>query len=151
MRVGTFYIILLLAGLTTFCLALKQADSPETAIIGEWQELKWEYEKVNEGPEGVNKKYNSDETRWLAGQHLVIHESEKWTFLPGGKLKLSGKNRDKIVTWSLKGRGHVLELKYDDDMKESYNLTRLNENQMVLNFESDVQVKGIAKLTFEKI
>ncbi len=152
MKIGQIYIAILLAGSVSFFIMLKRSESPEKTIIGQWKEQKWEYEKVNR----VNgaaplRPYTSEETRYLAAQNLVIHESEKWTFLPGGKLKLSGRNSERIVAWHIKGRGHVLELRYDDNETETYNLTRLNDRQMVLNFESDVQVRGIAKLTFEKV
>jgi hypothetical protein len=61
-----------------------------------------------------------------------------------------GTDTAREVRWKLKGRGHILELEYDNRIVEHYNLTELNDNTMVLNFDSDIQVKGIAKLTFIK-
>jgi hypothetical protein len=148
MKITLFYLTVFLTGILVFVSLISSAPSPETVILGEWKEMKWEYEKVNKSE---NKDYSSLETQEQAGQHLIIHQAENWTFLPGGKLKLSGKKNDKIVSWRIKGRGHILELKYDNNTKEHYNLTRLDGDKMVLNFESDMQVRGIAKLTFEKL
>lgn len=148
MKITLAYLTAFLTGILVFVSLISSAPSPERTILGEWKELQWEYEKVNKSE---NTEYSSQETREQAGQHLVIHQAENWTFLPGGKLKLSGKNKNKIVSWRIKGRGHILELKYDNNTKEHYNLTRLDDDKMVLNFESDMQVRGIAKLTFEKL
>lgn len=137
--------------LIIFITLMNASESPEKLIIGSWNELEWDYEKVNIADWDKRKSEPLFDLESEIGQHLLIHEAETWTFLPNGKLKLKGTNGEKIVEWSIKGRGNILQLKYDKDIKENYNMTRLSNNRMVLNFESDIQARGIAKLTFEKV
>ena len=136
-------------GLTGSVVTLYVTPGPENIILGDWKESSWEYEKVNK----INKtdKPLAEEMRDQQTRNLIIHEAEVWRFLPGGKLKLIGKNSEEIVDWRLKGRGNILEIKHSSNVTEHYSLTELSSNKMVLNFETDVQVRGIAKLTFEKI
>jgi len=127
--------------------------NPEQLIIGTWTEKAWEYEKVNtirDLKELTRTDTMAQTVKDQLGKHLLIHSAEVWEFRESGLLVLKGKNSEKIARWKLKGRGHVLELEYEDKVKEHYNLTELTENNMVLNFDSDIQVKGIAKLTFDK-
>jgi hypothetical protein len=153
MKVLALYSIIFSLGVTAFVIMISAAPSPESLIIGEWSELAWEYEKVNSGGDDsfqVKEKL-SDELKKKIGKDLLIHEAETWTFLPNNRLKLSDGWSEKIVHWNIKGRGHILQLKYEGDIVENYNLTKLSDHVLVLNFESDVQARGIAKLTFEKL
>lgn len=143
-------ILLSLLGTALFgsIVTLYVQPGPEAVILGKWQESAWEYEKVDkiDGKE----KPEAHQIRDQHTENLVIHEAETWQFLPDKKLKLIGKNKEEIVEWHIKGRGNILELKHSSNMVEHYNLTELTPDKMVLNFESDIQVRGIAKLTFEK-
>lgn len=146
MRIWIIYIGGFLFGLTGFILLISSTHNPENAILGEWKENKWEYEKVD--------KPTQDSIEFkdvLVEQNLIIHKAETWTFLPKGRLRLTGEKLDKTVSWRIKGRGHILELRYDNNITEHYNLTELGDTKMVLNFELDMQVRGIARLTFEKL
>ena len=147
-RPGSIFLSLLGIALVSSVITLYVEPSPETIILGKWKELKWEYEKVNK----INGK-DKPEAEEMKSQHtekLVIHEAEVWQFLPDKKLKLIGKNREEIVEWHIKGRGNILELRHSSSVIEHYNLTELTGDIMVLNFETDIQVRGIAKLTFER-
>ena len=91
-----------------------------------------------------------NDVKKIIGQHLLIHEAETWKFLSNGKLVLKAGENERLVDWKIKGRGNILQLKYDDNVVENYNLTELDNNTMILNFDSEIQARGIAKLTFEK-
>lgn len=153
MKVGYIYIIILILGFVSFFFVIQAAPSPEKEIVGSWKELTWEYERFD----GFQKDTDfpiteSDYLKEVIGQELMIHQSETWHFLPDGYLILKSNTADdKVVKWRLKGRGHILQLKYKNNHTENINLTKLSNDQMVLNFESEVQARGIAKLTFEKI
>jgi hypothetical protein len=131
---------------------MSNAESPENLIRGEWRELSWEYEKVDLPlNKGMDYAQIFPQLKQRISQDLIIHQAETWRFLPNGELILSDGEKEKKVKWRMKGRGHILQLIYDEDTFESYNLSELNDDTLVLNFESDIQARGIAKLTFERI
>lgn len=145
MRTILTYISVLTAGLLVFLLLIHGAPSPENQILGVWKELSWEYEFADEKD---GEKHITEDVKKSLGQDLIIHKAETWTFLPNGKLRLTGKNMDKTVSWRIKGRGHLLQILYDEDTLENYTLASLDDNTMNLNFETDVQARGIASLQF---
>lgn len=152
MKVWLQYIGVFGTGFLLFFVLINATHSPEQQILGEWKEMAWEYEMVDKADNDITHYSQvSDYVKNSMGQSLVIHKAEVWTFMPQGKLKLSGNDREETVTWRMKGRGHILELKHEDNTIEHYNLTELDNNKMVLNFDSDMQVRGVAKLTFEKL
>lgn len=138
--------------LVLFLTLISVSKSPEKTIEGEWNELIWEYEKVLKN-DTVNADYKEvkNYVKDKIGEKLVIHKAEKWIFQPNGKLLLKGIDYTKEVDWCMKGRGNILELKYDDDNVEHYNLTELSKDKLILNFDTDKHTSGIARLTFEKI
>lgn len=138
-------------GLVLFATLISMAKSPEATIEGEWKELAWEYEKVNKN-DTVNSDFIhvSSYVKDVAGLDLVIHKAEKWKFCPDGRLILQGKNYSKEIAWVIKGRGNILELKYGNNI-EHYSLTELSDNKLILNFDTNTNTRGIARLTFEKI
>lgn len=139
--------------LIILCLTVmtSMAENPEKKIEGVWKESIWEYEKVDKN-DTVSKDFNnvSGYVKEIASQNLVIHKAEKWIFKPNKKLILKGKNTTKEITWTIKGRGNILELKYNDNTVENYNLTEISDNKLVLNFNTNTDIRGIARLTFEK-
>lgn len=138
---------LILAGVL---MAFGFSRSPDKTIIGGWEERAWEYEKVNKlPPERNNYRDISEEVKQLIGQKLSIHTAETWLFLPNGKLLLYGPQGHRIIQWKMKGRGQVLELR-DNENIENYNITELNDSSMVINFDTDMEVRGIAKLSFAR-
>lgn len=155
MQVWKLYGLTLCVLIVGFVVLIHFSPSPESQILGSWQELAWEYEKVdkqtNDHSQGEGYQDISSYVKSTIGYHLIVHKAETWTFLPDGKLRLQGGDFEETVSWRIKGRGHILELRHDDNTIEHYNLTDLGNQTMVLNFESDLQVRGIAKLTFKKI
>jgi len=148
------YILLFLALAWTFVHLKHQVQSPERLIMGTWNERQWQYEKVN-APSDLKKLQAQDtmaqSVKDQLGKHLVVHSAEVWEFKREGLLVLHGRDTTKEVRWKLKGRGHILELEYANKVIEHYNLSELTSTNMALNFDSDIQVKGIAKLTFDKL
>ncbi len=147
-RLLFIYISVFALSMMGFVWMINSAPNPEKAILGQWTESAWEYERVNS---------RADKQHWeMLGKRetgMVIHKAETWSFLPNGKLILSKGNDYQVDTasWSIKGRGNVLEIRYDNGWREHYDLTRLTAEQMTLNFELDTQIKGVAKLTFDKL
>lgn len=148
----SWYVIgLSFMGLLLLIVILFQASqNPSRLLVGSWKELSWEYEKVNKNKsEKENLREISEEVKALIGQKLSIHQAETWLFRPNGDLLLKTKDGVKKLHWKLNGRGHVLELT-DSNNKENYNITELNDSTLVINFDTDMEVRGIAKLTFAK-
>lgn len=152
MKILFVYLTLFLAASFGMLWAMEGVESPEQSILGTWREQSWEYEKAYNRT--AKKAFRADtvsqRVKDQLGRHLIIHFAEQWDFNPDGTLMLVGADTTKQVSWKLKGRGHILELEYANHVIEHYNLTALNETTMVLNFDSDIQVKGIARLTFTK-
>jgi hypothetical protein len=150
LKIWLVYISVISLGLMCIAVMGSTAKNPAGLITGEWKELSWEYEKVNKADtERVHYKEISDEVKELMDEKLVIHTSETWQFLPNGKLKLHTAKGHKTLSWKLNGRGNLLEIK-DEKAKESYNISELNDTLLVINFDTDLEVRGIAKLTFIK-
>lgn len=146
------YITVFALSLMGFGWMINAVPSPEQVILGDWKEVAWEYERVNRRKGEMPAEHLIPETvRAQIGGNLIVHEAETWTFRPDGRLVLSKDGeQQQLADWRIKGRGHILELRYKQGGIAHYNLTELTNDQLVLNFELDTQVKGVAKLTFEK-
>ncbi len=143
----TGYIVSFLALILLFCLLLSSTSTRNDIIIGEWREVEWKYEKA---PQREKKDLTKDEKNAIT-KNLVIHKAEEWQFLPNGDviLRMNGKD-DKLMEWTLKGRGNILKLSQNDN-SEHYNLYKINDDELVLYFHTDLQAKGIVKLKFQRI
>ncbi len=152
MKIGVRYLALFGFSFLLFIVLMGSSESPESSIQGQWKELVWEYERVDKN-DTTQGDFNtvSQFVKNVVGENLIVHKAEKWIFKPNGQLILKGKNYTKEVNWSIKGRGNILEIKYDDNQYEHYNLTELSNDRLVLNFDTDTHTRGIARLTFEKI
>jgi hypothetical protein len=146
------YFLVLGIGIIIFIVLFSYSKTPEKSIMGEWQEVEWKYEKVNKiGDSVILNSTNTDNLKNLLGKNLIIHEAENWFFSDDGKLILKEGENSKTVNWRIKGRGHILKIKYENfDVIEYYNISRLTEDELILNFDSDIQARGIAKLTFKR-
>lgn len=122
--------------------------SPIEHIEGSWKEISWEYEKSDNL--NVDRKI-SDAIKTEICKELIIHEAEVWNFLPNGSLELISDKNNEILSWTMKGRGNILKLSHDSNKIEHYNIQVLNNDKLVLYFSTDIQAKGIVKMTFEKI
>ncbi len=150
-KIWTQYILVFGLGIVLFISLISISKNPEIEIEGEWSELTWEYEKADKNETTIQDFTSiSNYVKDLIGENLVIHKAEKWKFFPNGKLILEGNGYEKEVSWSMKGRGNILEIKYDNQNVEHYNLTELSKDKLVLNFDTDTHTRGIARLTFVK-
>ncbi|ANW95640.1 hypothetical protein AXE80_04815 [Wenyingzhuangia fucanilytica] len=130
------------------CLVLNNAKNPNDDIVGLWKEVAWKYEKT---PSHYTLDF-SNEDKQVITENMMIHKAEVWEFMPNGEIKLTQENGDvKLLNWRLKGRGHVLKLIENNVNNEHYNLYYVGENILELHFRTDLQAKGIVKLTFKRI
>ena len=145
------YFTFLTVGLVIILLLLSMDKSPEMHIEGQWKEVAWVYEKVDKN-DSLASHFNtiSKYVKNTVGENLIIHKAEQWEFHPNGKLILESDTFKKEVSWCMKGRGNLLEIKYDNNLVEHYTLSELSEDTLVLHFDTDTQIRGIARLTFKK-
>jgi hypothetical protein len=146
MKLWTTYIIFFVIGISGFAFLFKNVSSPEKVILGEWKETEWRYETSVAFAADIAAASKTNATH----PEFSFHKAEDWSFLPDGRLRLLIAGKEELLTWCIKGRGHVLQIKYGNDRIENYQLTVLNNERMVLNAESDMQARGIAQLTFER-
>lgn len=129
-------------------------NSPEELIIGEWSESTWKYERAG----SIQQKKNgctdslSTSVKGLLGKGLMIHENETWSFFPNGELHVLSPNHEpQVFYWRLKGKGDMLVIKdKNKNPLEHYKITQINKESLSLSFELDIQVKGLASMTFKK-
>ncbi len=155
MRLIFTYILVFSIGFTALFVMMFGDSKPELMIVGTWKEVSWEYESLNRNSDhnDIHDQSYAEELSAYFGQNLLLHEDERWLFMPNGKLIVQtsdGQIKSEVI-WKLKSRGNVLVFKENGEIKESYQLTKLNKTQMVLNYNLDIQARGAAKLTFEKV
>lgn len=122
--------------------------APDKNIEGSWKEVSWEYDKSENT---TITKHISDAIKAEISKELIIHEAEVWNFSSDGNLKLISEKNNETLSWTMKGRGNILKLSHNTNKIEHYNIQLLDNNKMVLYFNTDIQAKGIVKMTFEKI
>ncbi|RAV29959.1 hypothetical protein DN748_07410 [Sinomicrobium soli] len=127
------------------------SPAPDTVILGKWEEISWEYEKLPGNPEIRADKTISDNAKREITRDLVIHQAETWEFRPNGTLVLYDSKGATLSEWTLKSRGNILKIYNGKNTPEHYNLQVLNQDEMILYFNTDLQAKGIAKMKFKKI
>lgn len=155
MRVVLVYIGII-ALLTSGVISLMANDiSPDNKLLGEWKEVSWEFEKLDETGDqefwGISKSI-TDQLKKEISRELAFHEAETWEFYPDGKISLEGENgKRSSLFWRLKGRGHVLKLFGHADSIEHYQIQKLTADTMEIHFNTDLQARGIVKMTFKKI
>jgi hypothetical protein len=150
MKIAYWYMVVVGIALSSF-IVLSKVDSPETLINGTWQEVEWEYEKVNY-VDGKKELTITGEQKKEICSKLVIHHDPVWHFTGQNRLlKIgeTGKNTEEL-NWNVKGRGHILELKGTEGV-EDYQIVELTRDRMVLYFNFDLQIRGIIKMTFKRI
>lgn len=130
--------------------SLIDKDSPEVLILGDWEEVSWKFEKLDHNNE-LDFSINDLQKQEIC-KNLIIHKAETWQFSPNKRLTFleDGKVREDLK-WSIKGRGHILELKHDNAVVEDYQVVGISDNELVVQFNFDLQVKGIVKMTFKRI
>lgn len=146
MKLWITYSVVFLFGILGLFLLFHASTSPEKVILGKWKETDWKFEKGIAFAADIAAASKAKATQ----PEFSFHKAEDWEFLPGGNLRLKIAGQQELLTWRIKGRGHVLQIQYGNDRIENYQLTVLDKNKMVLNAESDVQARGISQLIFER-
>ncbi|MDB5258788.1 MAG: hypothetical protein JWM14_3483 [Chitinophagaceae bacterium] len=137
----SFIIFAILLFLTSGAFVLAYYFNPERMIKGKWVETGWSYENI-------------DKRSFLYRDvHMAHkHESESWRFLDNNQLHFyNGEDVAAKATWRIKGRGHVLQLTYEDGDMELYDIKELNDHELILNFDIGMESRGIARLVFTKV
>lgn len=149
----TFLIIAtVFAALACLSFTVKAYHDPETAILGTWKEEHWEYERVYHSAH-IDRAITSapEKVKEMSASDLGIINAESWVFHPDGSLILSNHHMKKRASWKIKGRGNILMITYDDNRVERYNIARLTKGNLELNFDTDANIRGIAKVSCVKI
>ncbi|UII26228.1 hypothetical protein LVD15_23490 [Fulvivirga maritima] len=132
---------------------LSNDQSAEDKVLGRWQEVSWEYEKIDKKREVGEENWDiNEQQKYEISQGLVFHEAETWHFLPTGELELY--NQTGLLSqleWRIKGHGNILKLEKTDAEVEHYQIQKLDDNKMEIHFNTDLQVRGIVKMTFVKV
>lgn len=153
MRTLVFSLFLLLS-IGTYSFIRLQLPSPESFLLGEWNEREWNYERFSNTEFLQQHDSNNVVLTHVPSTEkgLLFHEHERWEFNKDGLLQIVD-NQEQVhaYKWCLKGKGDVLLIKnHNDEVLEHYKITHLDKDSMVLNFELDIQVKGLARLTFKR-
>lgn len=151
MRTILLFIVSLLTLFLGAVFVLTKMRGPEKLLVGKWQEVSWEFEKVDQQE---NNLFFADEDfqRNEICKDLLIHKAEVWEFQNDGTLVLSSKDHQpENLRWNIKGRGHILVLAHGDDRLESFQIQEISHDSLVIHFGFDLQVRGIVKMTFVKI
>jgi len=150
-KTGLFAYGLILIALLCSGTALIKGDSPEELIVGKWEEVDWNFERINVDSTEANGKLLAYQKNELYN-NMIIHQGEKWEFYPKKELTLTPKGNfeEKKIKWYLKGRGNILELRYGDDVVECYQVHKLTKDTMVIYYNFDLQMRGSVKITFKK-
>ena len=144
------FLIIFLCCIGAYSFIRLQIPSPENFLVGAWNERTWNYER--------RPSLNKEDSKVTLPTHvqlnkgLLLHEHEKWEFLEDGTLQIVDEMENvHPYKWYLKGKGDVLLIKdQENQVLEHYKITHLDKDSMVLNFELDIQVKGLARLTFKR-
>lgn len=129
-------------------LGLSGCSNPELEIVGCWHQVEWRYE-LDDTPglwnDGVRFREYPD-------RQLVQHHAEWWRVEPRGRLTLSlPGGQVHQAHWRLKGRGHVITIRYpNDDKFEVYDIKELDEHELILQYDMGMEARGIASLRFER-
>lgn len=146
---------LLVSGLIVFVVAVVTAcvGTPEKSLMGCWTETSWTYEKIDDvGEPGLDALWSDGvRMRDYPDRQVVRHEAELWHFRPRGELDI--RHVDGTVAnarWRLKGRGHVLTIRHEGAGFEVYDIKELTRDQLLLNYDMGMEVRGIARLEFAR-
>ncbi|WP_425639894.1 hypothetical protein ACPUEN_09080 [Algoriphagus yeomjeoni] len=152
MKYTFIYLAIFTSTMVVYFALLSLQESPTSNILGEWKEISWEYEKLD----SILRKDNSfdymvtDHIKEQISENLIIHKAETWKFTDDETLEMQGSETQKSLHWTLKGRGNILQID-GANLMEHYEIQELSSDRMVLHFNFDMQVRGIVKMTFEKI
>lgn len=140
--------LVILSGIVIgFLILYLTKDEVENKLYGRWREVSWSYEKANTDNFEITEEIKDD-----ISQGMVIHKSELWSIKPNARLLLKSRNQaTKSLKWHLEGRGNILKIVYNKSKVEYYQIYKITNNSMILNFENNIHAKGRVKIEFKKI
>ncbi len=140
-------VLVVLMVIVASTLALSMRTSPHKHIEGTWVLSDHKVEKV------VHRTRSS--ARTVNGKTTTIfipHECARWEFDKNQQLYVTDyQGRRAKANWSLKSRGDLLEIKCMGGKLQDLTIERLDDTEMVLYYHSDLQIRGIIKMTLKKI
>jgi hypothetical protein len=135
--------------LLTCTLFLVGCGSPEDLLTERWVETSWSFEKSSGSSN--NSRRDGIRMQALEGHRYFRHEAEYWRFHPDRTFEIKLENGEKQVgRWRLKGRGHVLTLRYASGHQEAFDVRELNENELVLHAHAGMEARSVARLIFKR-
>ncbi|MGE8243180.1 hypothetical protein D3C87_815450 [compost metagenome] len=146
-RFNFVFLALLLFGASAMVMLY---ENPERLLEGEWEEQGWYFEKVEKSPTFKKQAIIHEGIKDAAIAHLPPLQDGLWHFEKMGQKNFVAHHKDKQYNWFLKGRGHILELRKNNELVESFVIQKLNKNQLVLHLNLDMQTKGIARIVLKK-
>ena len=150
---GRFLSVSFLAIGCACSLILSLLPGPEKRIEGSWREVGWQYERSDDVEQRRRSWITSiDELVQLEMNGSgIVHKAERWNFTSDYNLVFLTSDTTETASWRLKGRGDVLYIRHQDGITEEYRIKQLSDDELVLYFYPDLQVRGIVKIVFEKI
>ena len=137
--------------ITLYLTLISFQESPESKILGGWKEVSCEYEKVDSFVNADLDYRTTANFNQQLSETIIFHNAEILEFDDRESLKMHALDQTSILNWKIKGRGNILQLKNADDRMEYYEIRELTSNRLVIHFSFEMQVRGIVKMTFEKI
>lgn len=133
----------------TCTLLLSGCGSPEELLTERWIETSWSFEKAT-GSAG-NSRRGGIRMQALEGHRYFRHEAEYWRFFPDRTFEIKLESGERQVgRWRLKGRGHVLTLRYASGHQEAFDVRELNRSELVLHAHAGMEARSVARLTFKR-
>lgn len=126
-------------------------DNPEDLIVSRWEESSWIYELIDRHPYEV-RRVDGIRLDVFDERTVTRHEAEYWNFRADRTFEIQLKDGTKRTgRWRLKGRGHILALRYAGGEVEVYDVKELSDDELVLNFDMGMEIRGIARLGFSRV
>lgn len=126
-------------------------EDPEDLLANRWEESSWFYEKLDQPPNEV-RRFEGIRIEAFEGRTVVRHEAEYWRFSPDRTFEIALKDGSvRSGRWRLKGRGHILTLRYSSGDVEVYDVKKLTRDELVLHFDMGMEIRGIARLGFSRM
>jgi hypothetical protein len=130
--------------------ALGCGEDPEDLLANRWEESSWFYEKLDQPPNEV-RRFEGIRIEAFEGRTVVRHEAEYWRFFSDRSFEIALKDgTQRSGRWRLKGRGHILTLRYSSGEVEVYDIKTLTPDELVLHFDMGMEIRGIARLGFSR-
>ncbi|WP_341225143.1 hypothetical protein [uncultured Arcticibacterium sp.] len=150
MRFIHLFLTTLVLSVIISLIVLLECKSAEGQLLGDWDEVTWEYENSNTDDRMIDFEISQGQ-RSETFEKLIIYGGESWRFTNDYKMKLrlqDGSYED--VKWKVKGRGNVLELEHENLGSEKYQIQKISEDNLVIHFSSDAQHTGVVKMTLKR-